>query len=909
MKHQCPRCQQTFSNKGALDRHMDERVKPCEPAPAAAGHEAELLRRAWAARDLLRKTGVTGKEALNCIAAAIALREIERVFPRLADLKTYKLSEFMQPVVEQAAETPLGRFSGIVAHVFNDGTGKHWAEIVRSAFGVLEYHPDTRNVCKPLYEHVDKLFPLQDGETAKKLLAFVDKYMAFDYKNDNLGRLFMSIVRGMLAGKELGQFFTPGPVVAELVRICSTGRELGHVYDPTCGSGGFLAHAAAAKAASTTGTELDTQVHLLAYINVLLVSGKAPAVQRCDALTCALPTTPEGAGFDTILANPPFGVKGHKWETVVAECPDGAASYPTKCATSTGLFLQRIVRSCKVGGVCAVVLPMGREIAGQGAADKKLRHAILRACDLQKVIVFPAGTFETTSIKTCALILRKTRELGDTLKTTGVKRLIQSVDKEVPYATAQTELLELADGQIRPFEGAPARVTIAKVEAAGWSFSPEDFREEAAGPAVNNEDGEAAGGVREPWPMVKLGELFTMKKGTIKASRTVPGPFPVISIGLGKTHEFSTDCGEVLALSHVFSGGFGSCGVRIHYHNGPCAVTDIMRRLIPVQPDSVDLMFVALVLRSMLPQINACEKGLANKTLDHAKFNALRIPLPPLERQRRISGVFAELTHDIEGIENAAAAFEKRARIALERELYGRGGILPLILNGAHGPALYPMVKLGDVCSLAKGKTYTTKARSGQYSLYTSAKAQLSSDTPDESTSALLIACEGTVGYTHAVPDGIEYAVGHRCYILRSEQIDYRFVSLWMNTNRKQITRTHARGAVTQTLNRSRITNIQIPLPPLEVQQRIAAEVSALAEQAEALKKQAAEMRAALPDMLRGVLSTPPMAAEADVGVVEVGDKKIRKLEALEEVEDDEDDEGDGDEVLDFGSVSDAEEA
>ena len=867
--YQCMRCMQCFSNKGALDRHVEDRVTPCQPAPPIADLHAELLRRAFQARDILRKVGVTGKEALNCIVAVLVLREIERKFPRLADPTTYEPRRMMMPIIKEAIDIPeadkerklpqRGRFSGIAASNEHDGANRNWSEVVRAALQVLEHHPDTRETCYALYANADKLFPLRDSKTAMQLVKFVAQQMVFPademVSRDVLGRLFMSIVRDMLAGKDLGQFFTPPPVVSILVQLCTKGRGLGHVYDPTCGSGGFLSAAAGAGALSETGTELDAQVHLLAFANVLLARGVTPSIDHADTLHCPLPRAPDGDGFDTVLANPPFGVKGLKWEEVVEASPDGADSFPMKCATATGLFLQRIIRAAKIGGLCAVVLPLGREVAGQGAQDKKLRHAILRACDLRGVIMFPANTFETTSIKTCALILQKKCELGEVLKETGVKRKTQGVDKSVPYATMQSKLLTIdASGSFAIIPDTRPIVSIAEIEATGWSFSPEDYRTAPAAPAMQS-----------AYPMAKLGDICTMQSGKYNSKdKADVGAFPFFSasarnpVGFHDTPSFSAPEYIILvkdggnSKSNDTNVGMG----RAWYMTSPAAFTSHVLALIAAPPVNTRYLATYLDLTAADTRAAAARFTTGLGTMSMTRLKEVPIPLPPLEVQQRIGATFAELTRDIESIEAAGAALDKQARITLERELYGRGGLVPLIYDGAHPPARYPMAKLGDICTMRNGKALTKKnIQDGPFPVIGGGIKPMGhhneSNTP---AGATLVSATGACGAVTRYDSPV--FINSDCVsISAGAGTDAEYVHWCLKHLLEPQMQKLRTGMAQPHLAKAKVMELCIPLPPLDVQQRIGEQVKALADQAATLKRQASDMRAALPEQLREVLA------------------------------------------------------
>lgn len=842
MTHSCARCKREFTTAAGLARHASAKKQctlaaardeaageaPAAALPPTAAAGDQLARNVWEARDLMRRAGITGMESLDCIVALFALREVERLFPRLSDGATWRLPKYPPPGVTYAVKYGLVLFSRIAASLYDDGENRdHWHVRVRDALEALKFHPDTAEACAPLYCDPAKMFPLSDSAATHALVRLIRDKIAFDGAGDTAGRTFMAVVRDFLDGKELGQFFTPPAVVECLAARAAEGRALGRVLDPTCGSGGFLAAAARGGAAEVHGCEIDIRVQLLGYFNALVSGAAAPRVHRADFTRGAVP----GAPFDTVLANPPFGVKGVDYAELVAEAgpngAEGAGAFPLK-SSATGLFLQRVVRCLAVGGRGCVVLPLGKELAGRSAAETLLRRALLTAVDLREIIAFPAGAFENTGIRTVAIVFDKRRELGDCLdrKRRGVG-FVSGLRADIAPATGVVRLTRLrADGgamTTEPVPGTHLAVTLEMLEAAGWSLSPDDYKV-AAAPGTQIDGDPAAQADR--YPMVRLGELFTLKKGRVQASKVSPGPYPVISIGLGKTHDEATDDGEVLVINTVYSGGFGSGGLRVHYHNGPCAITNIVGRLSPVEGAAVDLKYAKYLLDSMIPTINtSCEKGLANKTLDQTKFFALVILLPPIEAQRAIAAELDTQAADIAALEKAVSAIERARRNVIENAVF-RGGVSRADDTLANDVRY---VRLGDVCKLVAGKSITkTQLCGGAYPVVGGGvkpmgfHCEFNTDANTIIVSATGASC-GWVG----MYDVQTFRSADNVAVLPTDDIVKQFlhhILIWL-TPVLQSLRT---GLAQPHLDKAKMLALEIPLPPIEVQRAVAAELDAL---------------------------------------------------------------------------------
>ena len=149
---------------------------------------------------------------------------------------------------------------------------------------------------------------------------------------------FLRIIHDLAEGSGLGQYFTKSPIVKYAIGAVSKDRELGDVLDPTCGSGGFLA--ATPKGTNVFGYDIDTRVVALAYANCLFAHSKVPHIHQMDFLRGVV-----GRHFDTLVANPPFGVKNVKHTELLEEKELGVEAFESfpLTSTATGTSFQRIV--------------------------------------------------------------------------------------------------------------------------------------------------------------------------------------------------------------------------------------------------------------------------------------------------------------------------------------------------------------------------------------------------------------------------------------------------------------------------------------------------------------------------------------------------------------------------------------
>mgnify|MGYP003331713250 CR=1 FL=1 len=71
------------------------------------------------------------------------------------------------------------------------------------------------------------------------------------------------------------------------------------------------------------------------------------------------------------------------------------------------LFLQMMINNLNINGRCATVMLDGEKMYGSTSGYDKAREYLMKSCDLHEVILCPAGTFTSTSSKTCILFFTK----------------------------------------------------------------------------------------------------------------------------------------------------------------------------------------------------------------------------------------------------------------------------------------------------------------------------------------------------------------------------------------------------------------------------------------------------------------------------------------------------------------------
>ena len=217
-----------------------------------------------------------------------------------------------------------------------------------------------------------------------------------------------------------GQFFTPREVIRAIVRAIDP--KVGEtVYDPGCGTGGFLAQAfewmraglgpratadqmRVLREDSFFGREKADLVYPIALANLVLHGIDYPHIWHGNTLTSQEIYgglfTGAPATFDVVLMNQPFGGKEGK---------EAQTNFAYKTGATQVLFLQHVIDSLKAGGRCGMVIDEGVLFRNNETAFVQTKRKLLNDCDLWCIVSLPPGVFSSAGagVKTNLLFFAK----------------------------------------------------------------------------------------------------------------------------------------------------------------------------------------------------------------------------------------------------------------------------------------------------------------------------------------------------------------------------------------------------------------------------------------------------------------------------------------------------------------------
>lgn len=256
---------------------------------------------------------------------------------------------------------------------------------------------------------------------ARTLQRLVDGIDALDMNNrDAMGDVYEYILGKMAASGTNGQFRTPRHIIAMMVNLMRPTVD-DTVCDPAMGSAGFIVEAAKYvgenykkelmdpaklrhyKSEMFFGFDTDQTMLRIGAMNMMLHGVDSPNIAWQDSLSADNEDT---GRYSLCLANPPFAGSLDK-ETISKSLHQIAPTTKTEL-----LFLALFVRSLRVGGRCASIVPDG-VLFGNSNAHKAIRKELVDNQRLQAVISMPSGVFQPyAGVSTAILIFTKTNNGG-----------------------------------------------------------------------------------------------------------------------------------------------------------------------------------------------------------------------------------------------------------------------------------------------------------------------------------------------------------------------------------------------------------------------------------------------------------------------------------------------------------------
>jgi type I restriction enzyme M protein len=662
-----------------------------------------------------------------------------------------------------------------------------------------------RNIFKNAY------LPYRDPETLKMFLKVIGEF-EYDY-SEKLGDAFEYLLSIMGSQGDAGQFRTPRHIINFMVKVVDPSKNE-TILDPACGTAGFLISSfnhiqnkdkkdgrinltpdeRARLIENLSGYDISPDMVRLSRVNMYLHKFPDPKIYEYDTLASE---EKWNEFYDIILANPPFmspkgGIKPHKRFSVQAN-------------RSEVLFVDYIEEHLNPNGRAGVIVPEGI-IFQSGIAYKKLRKMLIEN-SLYAVVSLPAGVFNPYSgVKTSILFLnknlaKKTDKIlfvkvnNDGFGLGAQRREIKENDLPLVLEIInkyKQRIIENKEIEFNLNEAKYAHVVKKEkiAESGDYNLSGDRYKEVVA--------------YNGKWDLVELGKICKVQKGAYYHNK------------------FNRE-GDIITVSA--SGAYAGF---VNYFEEPIFASDCST-IRSLDEKVVLTRFIYDVLKGKQQNIYSFQRGGAQPHVYPKDLISFKIPLPPLEIQEQIVAELDSYQKIIDGAKQVVENYKPTFRIDPEWEIVEIGSVcefnpkkseirnLPNDLEVSFVPMsdlneheiLFDIKQIKKKVEVYKGYTY-----------FKENDVLLARVTPcfENGKSGIARNLKNNIGFGSS-----EYFVYRAKEKILAEWIYYFISSL----NFIELGKNHMTGTGgLQRLTKDYATRYKIPLPALEVQQQIIAQIT-----------------------------------------------------------------------------------
>ncbi len=657
--YSCELCSKSFSKKTDFDRHKNRKI-PCveksveeiieekveqkvEEVLAKKENETHvgvILNLVQSVEDLTRsKASITGQKAYYDIIRLLMLRFME---PHIKP--GGKLEDLLNPKhYSSITDFDPENVKYLHFHELCFGTELDFEDKIYLVWDMLGSHEFTKGIF-PKKQTFNSPAPVL--ELACKKIYKVLENVHFDELNEDVGGAIYEMFvnkKGGGGGQSLGQYFTPRKLIQLIMRL---NKDLfpGHpvpknIYDPCAGTAGFLMEMfkeTKVPPEEIYGGELEPDTFANCLMNIMLTTGSIGNVKNGDSFK-----NNSLQLYDWIGTNPPFGIKGLKYNDILENvehtpapvkkgakqtktCIPAVEMYPIKTNDGSALFLQHCIAKLAVNGMCNIVLPAGQLITGKNAYASIRKH-LVEECDLKAVLSVPGGVFDNAGVATVVLFFTKHKNTctGDVdfYETDQACTLLNKL------GTVHTE--ELAEKNYVLDWKYYKPVDVFKPIDSTWEIKTlGEVCEFMPGKKHNVSEGTDSGAYEL---------LCSSTQGKVKYLETFDYEGPYIAVGTGGS-----------ANVHLKS----KFNISTHF------------KVLKISDEScLNLQYLYIYLKSNIELINHMFRGSCLKHLDLDEFKALQIPIPSLEKQKEIISRYEEYDNKIHQNEQLIQSLEAQKSV------------------------------------------------------------------------------------------------------------------------------------------------------------------------------------------------------------------------------------------------------
>jgi type I restriction enzyme S subunit len=633
----------------------------------------------------------------------------------------------------------------------------------------------------------------------------IDELQSF---NGDIHEKFLKY-QGNKNSKELGQFFTPREIIKTILNDCGFKNLIENlesddlsIYDPCLGTGGLLCYTQNScktkiKPENIYGCEIESDTMKLGIVSLMISTNNCNKnIKRCNSLI-ENPYLFQDKKFDIIFTNPPFGTKTN-YKQLEEGFNDFKKNYYPKSTLEfkdiykisgnigINLFIQNIIYLLKDNGIACIILPDGELMIGKSSLN--IRKFILNNCQILKIITINSGAFANTNIKTKALLIKKINN--------------DNYNQDIEYIDVNSNGINHLG-----FEKLNENYQFTKI------IEEEEIK------------------YSDDIEIKTLGEVLKLngcgKTNTKDITNTGEYQFYSASHNnpTGTHNKYSFDGNEYLLI--IKSGGCASNPISLNYGigkvfivKGKCAANIAVFQLIPITNNILKYLYYYLIYNQL--NIQKLAKYCTNNgNIDMNELMSLKIPIPPMEKQE----LYVEYLDNINEITN-----DNKNKIDKYKRINEINLKIQLGLNKVE------IKTLGEICEIQNGNYNSNDMDNNGYIPFYSCIANNpagfhSKETFDYQEYLLIVASGGSqknivgdnvgLGKNYYVTGKTACRSNVYALILKIDNVSIKYLHYYLNLNRIKINNKAKFTTNLGVISKTDLSNMKIPIPSLEVQNKI----------------------------------------------------------------------------------------
>jgi type I restriction enzyme M protein len=676
--------------------------------------------------------------------------------------------------------------------------------------------------------------PYRDPETLNLFLKEINGF-CYDH-SERLGDAYEYLLSVLGTQGDAGQFRTPRHIIDFIVAVVDPRKEE-TVLDPACGTAGFLISAykhilkhnenltpdeRARLMTNFCGYDIAPDMVRLSRVNMYLHGFPSPVIHEYDALTSEERWDER---YDVIMANPPFmtpkgGIRPHN-------------RFAIKAKRSEVLFVDYIAEHLNPGGRAGVIVPEGIIFQSQNAY-KNLRRMLVENY-LWAVVSLPAGVFNPYSgVKTSILFL---------------DRNLAKRTEEVLFVKIENDGFDLG-AQRKPIEQNDLPVALKAIEA--WKRNQKSPKHEIAHAVArkrllespdSNLSGDryrqATTSNNGKWPMVNLANAAEIIMGTSPDGESynahgsgmplINGPVEFGPTPFSETlvTKFTTNPTKICRKGDLILCVRGSTTGRMNIASCDACIG---RGVAAIR--STHSPFLIHLLAGMQDRIHQIGSR-SGSTFPNITFNDLsqiEIPLPPPAEQERLVAELDGYQQVIEAARQVVARYKPTIRIDPDWSMVNLGSFTTLVSSGSTPLGGKDNYFRDGVLFIRSQNVLVGRCDFSDAAFITSKMHQEMARSQVKTWDVLLNITGASIGRCAVYRQASDANVNQHVCIIRldRDKMEPEYLSFFINQPSFQdyIMRIQS-GASRQALNYQQIREFEIPVPPLDTQRQIVAELEA----------------------------------------------------------------------------------